>query len=169
MKKITLALALIFSINLLFSNPVDTVTAKIVASNFWKQNGVRTQDAVPIFKVEQMLFNNLYILTAIDTHGFVIVSADDRVIPILGYSDENSFDVTNMPPNLVEWLMGYEQQIQYINEENIEPSEDAVVEWNTLREGGAIAPKSITAVYPLLTTLWDQSPYYNENGKNIRN
>ena len=58
MKRIVLALALIFSINLLFSNPVDTVTAKIVASNFWKQNGVRTQDAVPIFKVEQMLFSH---------------------------------------------------------------------------------------------------------------
>lgn len=160
MKKITLAL--ILSINLVFSNPVDTVTAKIVATNFWKQNGVRTQNAVPKFKVEQMLFNNIYILTAIDTLGFVIVSADDRVIPILGYSDENSFDVTNIPPNLIEWLMGYEQQIQYINEENIEPSEDAVVEWNTLREGGTIVPKSVTGVNPLINTKWDQGQYYNE-------
>lgn len=173
MKKITLALTLLVGINMLFANPVDTATAKKVAVNFWKQNnsgmtvGDNTsleRERVPDFIVGQkgMLFSNFYILTTADSIGFVIVSADDRVQPILGYSTENTFDVTNMPPNLREWLMGYEQQIQYAKDENIEPSEETVSEWNTLLEGGSIAPKSITAVNPLLTTLWDQSPYYNE-------
>ena len=173
MKKITLALTLIISANLAFANPVDTLTAKRVAVNFWKQNNTgptagdttsRAGEKIPNFIVGQtgMPFHNFYILTKTDSIGFVIVSADDRVIPILGYSLEDTFNTSNMPPNLQEWLMGYEQQIQYTIDENIEPLEDIVTEWNSLLEGGTLSPKSTTEVEPLLKTHWDQSPYYNE-------
>lgn len=173
MKKITLALTLIIIANLAFANPVDTLTAKRVAVNFWKQNNTgptvgdttsRTGEKNPNFIVGQtgMPFHNFYILTKTDSIGFVIVSADDRVIPILGYSLEDTFNTSNMPPNLQEWLMGYEQQIQYTIDENIEPLEDIVTEWNSLLEGGTLSPKSTTEVEPLLKTHWDQSPYYNE-------
>lgn len=162
MKKLTIALTLLFSVNLALSNPIDTTTAKIIAVNFWKQN--TELNRVPDFVCEPMAptFTGFYILNSTQEGGFVIVSADDRVQPILGYSEESTFDATNMPPNLREWLMGYEQQIHYAIDENIEPMEDIVAEWNTLLEGGAIAPKSTTAVSPLLTTQWNQSPYYNQ-------
>lgn len=162
MKKITLLLALIMCVNMAFSNPIDTTTAKIVAANFWKQN--TGQNRVPDFVCEPMAptFTGFYVLNSTAEGGFVIVSTDNRVQPILGYSMENSFVITNIPPNMREWLMGYEQQIQFAKDENIDPSEETVLEWNTLLEGGAIAPKSTTAVNPLLTTQWDQSPYYNE-------
>lgn len=173
MKKITLTLALLIGINMVFASPVDTTTAKKVAVNFWKQNNAgmtvgdntsRERERIPDFIVGQKgtLFSNFYILTAADSIGFVIVSADDRVQPILGYSTENTFDITNMPPNLREWLMGYEQQIQYAIDENIEPFEETTSEWNTLLSGGSIAPKSTTVVEPLIQTIWGQSPYYNQ-------
>jgi len=162
MKKLTIALTLLFSVNLAFSNPIDTTTAKIIAVNFWKQN--TELNRVPDFVCEPMAptFTGFYILNSTQEGGFVIVSADDRVQPILGYSEESSFDVTNMPPNLRDWLMGYEEQIHYAIDENIKPTEEVVAEWSTLLEGGALAPKSTTAVNPLLATQWDQSPYYNE-------
>lgn len=162
MKKLTIALTLLFSVNLAFSNPIDTTTAKIIAVNFWKQN--TELNRVPDFVCELMAptFTGFYILNSTQEGGFVIVSADDRVQPILGYSEESSFDVTNMPPNLRDWLMGYEEQIHYAIDENIKPTEEVVAEWSTLLEGGALAPKSTTAVNPLLATQWDQSPYYNE-------
>lgn len=162
MKKLIIALTLLFSVNLAFSNPIDTTTAKIIAVNFWKQN--TELNRVPDFVCEPMAptFTGFYILNSTQKGGFVIVSADDRVQPILGYSEESSFDVTNMPPNLRDWLMGYEEQIHYAIDENIKPTEEVVAEWSTLLEGGALAPKSTTAVNPLLATQWDQSPYYNE-------
>lgn len=162
MKKLTIAVALVFSVNLVFSNPIDTTTAKIVAANFWKQNTERNR--VPDFVCESLApFSGFYILNSTQAEGgFVIVSADDRVQPILGYSEERTFDVTNMAPNLREWLMGYEQQIHYAIDEHLEPTEEIIVEWNILLEGSAIAPKSTTAVNPLLTTQWDQLNYYNE-------
>lgn len=105
MRKIILALTQVFCCISVFSNPIDTTTAKIVAANFWKQN--TEQNRVPDFVCEPMAptFTGFYVLNSTQEGGFVIVSADDRVQPILGYSEESTFDVTNMPPNLREWLM----------------------------------------------------------------
>lgn len=110
---------------------------------------------------KQAGFTNMHIFASTDSSGFVIVSADDRVRPILGYSESNSFDAENMPANLRDWLMGYEMQIQYAKDNNIAPSKDVVSEWNTLYEGGIIVPKSTKSVGALISTRWDQSPYYN--------
>lgn len=170
MKKITLLLALIMCVNMAFSNPIDTTTAKIVAANFWRQNNVvgikngktiRIQREVPDFRVKQMdsIFHNFYILTAVDTVGFVIVSADDQATPILGYSMENSFEVQNMPPNLKDWLMGYEQAIQAADAYRC--SDEIRNEWGRLLAGEALPTRSITSVSPLLTTNWDQGFPYN--------
>ena len=163
MRKITFALTLIFCVNLVFSNPVDTTLAKRVAVNFWKQNSAHNKK-VPDFIYLSLAptYTGFYVFNSTEKGGFVIVSADDRVQPILGYSEESTFDTSNMPPNLREWLMGYEQQIHYAIDESIEPTGDIVNEWNALLEGGIVAPKSPTSVDPLLTTQWDQYPYYNE-------
>ena len=60
---------------------------------------------------------------------FVIVAADDRVTPILGYSDENGFSADNMPPNLKWWLGEYAKQIQFAIENDIEPTAEVKKLW----------------------------------------
>ena len=43
-------------------------------------------------------------------HGqsaYVIVSGDDRMKPVLGYSDQGAFVTDNLPPNIQSWLEGY--------------------------------------------------------------
>lgn len=170
MKKLIIAVALVFSVNLLLANPIDTTTAKIVAANFWRQNNIvgtkngktlRVHKEVPDFRVKQTdsLFHNFYILTAVDTVGFVIVSADDQETPILGYSMENSFEIQNMPPNLKDWLLGYEQAIQVANAFSC--SDEVRNEWGHLLAGENLPVKSTTSVAPLLTTNWDQGWPYN--------
>jgi len=170
MKKVTLALAIIFSVNLLFSNPVDTTTAKKVAVNFWKQNNagptvkgktLRFQRETPDFRLlpTDTLFSGFYIFNAVNGNGFVIVSANDNAIPILGYSMENSFQIENMPPNLKYWLEGYEQEIQ--NADYVRCSNEIRSDWGMLLAGEPLPVKSTTNVTPLLTTHWDQSWPYN--------
>ena len=170
MKIITLALALIFSVNLVFSSPVDTITAKKVAVNFWKQNNagptvkgktLRFQRETPDFRLlpTDTLFSGFYIFNAVNGNGFVIVSANDNAIPILGYSMENSFQIENMPPNLKYWLEGYEQEIQ--NADYVRCSNEIRSDWGMLLAGEPLPVKSTTNVTPLLTTHWDQSWPYN--------
>lgn len=44
--------------------------------------------------------------------GFVIVSADDNIAPIIGYSENGSFDETNIPDNLKAFLNCCKQTIE---------------------------------------------------------
>lgn len=53
-----------------------------------------------------------FYLFSIDGDGFVIVSADNRVQPILSYSLHSNFNVENIPSNLAAWLDSYDQQIR---------------------------------------------------------
>jgi hypothetical protein len=55
-----------------------------------------------------------YIFNAKNNGGFVIVSADDRTMPILGYSDSGTLSEDNMPDNLRAWLASYAAQIEAI-------------------------------------------------------
>jgi len=78
--------------------------------------------------------------------GYVIMAGDDRVSQVLGYTDEGSFDLDNLPENMQWWLKGCTEQIQW------------------LREGKASvsrAPEGRQAVAPMLTTKWGQDGPYN--------
>ncbi|MBO4654305.1 MAG: C10 family peptidase [Bacteroidales bacterium] len=173
MKRIVLALALIISFNLLFSNPVDTITAKRVAENFYKQNSVigvrngqtiRIRRQVPEYVVVPLdtMFTGFYILNSTNDDGFVIVSADNNVMPILGYSDEHSFNASNMPPAMRDWLYGYEMEIRRarIMDRNL-VSDEARREWGALLTGQELPNRNINNVAPLLTTNWGQRWPYN--------
>lgn len=46
--------------------------------------------------------------------GFVIVSGDDRMASILGYSFENPFSEANLPDNMRFWLNQYVLQQQQL-------------------------------------------------------
>ena len=96
--------------------------------------------------------------------GFVIVSGDDIVTPILGYSDKGSFDPANVPQNVAKWMEGYKSEIRSAVENNMQATQEIIKEWNSLKSGYAVnvsGLKSVSAVPALLQTKWDQSPYYN--------
>ena len=94
--------------------------------------------------------------------GFVIVSADDAVKPVLGYSTNGSFDPQNIPANCAAWLQDYADQIAYVKEHNLSASETVQQEWTELEEGRMPSRSGNSrAVEPLITTTWDQSPWYN--------
>lgn len=79
--------------------------------------------------------------------GYVIVSGDDCARQVLGYSDEGSFDLDNMPDDMRWWLQGCEEQITMIRK-------------NGQRYNG-VSVEGRKAVAPLLTTKWGQDSPYN--------
>ena len=90
-----------------------------------------------------------YIFNA-DDGGFVLVSGDDRTMPVLGYSEHGSLDLTNAPSNLRYWLDCYAEQIQ-----NLDRGGNAVVSAPIMKRSAAISP--------LIQTRWNQSaPYHNQ-------
>lgn len=168
MKKFLLII-LIACASIVNAEQVDLSVAQQVANNFINApsidtNGIRRapKKLKQMARTPKQIIDNqqFYIFNSEDGEGFVIVAADDRVHPILGYSHTSSFDCNNVPNGLSYWLGEYSRQINYAIENNISPSADVIVKWEQLKTQAFVAATEI--VSPLITTQWDQAPFYNE-------
>lgn len=96
-----------------------------------------------------------------DSAGFVVMSSDRRVLPVLAYSYDGLFSPSAMSPAQRWWLMGYEQQVAALPAAG--EGETAHPLWTELLEPKApLVPKSVGGVPALLQTQWNQSPYFND-------
>lgn len=87
-----------------------------------------------------------YVFNAAKDHsGYVIVAGDDRAPAVLGYSDNGTFDVQNVPEAMQELLDSYAEQIEALSQ-------------------GEIADRLTSpgpAIAPLMTSTWSQKSPYN--------
>ncbi len=95
--------------------------------------------------------NLIFVFNRTDGPGFIIVSAEDNVKPILGYSLESNFDELNISPQVAYWLGEYQKQItEVINSNLINTLEKQ--QWDLL-EANQFSPKrGATVVKPMLKT-----------------
>ena len=151
---------------------VTTTEALNVGYTFMRTSGgtrsgnLRKQDLQLIYTGQAIdsitqSITDCYYVFALQPKGFVIVSADERMEPILGYSYDNNFVVENMPEHVRGWLGNYEQQIIMVIDHNISPTSETATKWSRLRTGQTMSTRSGESVGPLLTTTWDQGQYYN--------
>lgn len=156
MKKYLIILALMVSLPL-FAEHVDPETARKAATTFLSNNGAKATQLTDLSKVAG--FPCLYIFNA--EEGFVVMAADDRVKPILGYSLTEKFVSQNMPENLTWWLQGYNDQIQDVIANKLPLDSSAKTEWQALINGVSSKEANEVVVGPLISTLWDQNYPYN--------
>lgn len=71
--------------------------------------------------------NCLYVFNSTSGQGYVIVAADDQADEILGYSDNGSFALTDMPENLQSWMASYVDQISYLKRNHLKKSATGTV------------------------------------------
>ncbi|MDP3928187.1 MAG: C10 family peptidase [Bacteroidota bacterium] len=176
MKKLLLTLGLFLSILFSFAKPIDALTAKLIGQNFLTtrtnnasfKSGVTIDLAYTAMSAAQSESakltpaNYFYVFNVTQGNGFVIVSADDQALPILGYSDEVKFNATNIPNNVQKWLEAYKNEIRFIIENNLVQTEEMRQEWNALlsaKPAENLAKKA--TVNPLVQTKWNQAPYEN--------
>lgn len=99
-------LAAMFAFNAANANPVDEKTAQKVGRNFANANFNLRQSAE--LKLVYMGISTrgetCFYAYNVNNSGFVIVSADDRFRPIVGYSDERVFETENMSPEAKFYL-----------------------------------------------------------------
>ena len=101
----------------------------------------------------------LFYVISRDGGGFVIISADDRSRPVLGFSFENDFKSDNMPDN-VRWMM---EMIGESCREDMEQTPEEAQEWSSLMQTKASAITNVTDEFlGSRTLLWDQGFPFNE-------
>lgn len=92
----------------------------------------------------------VYVFASAVGRGYMVVSADDVAVPVLGYSDKESFNPDDIPPAMLEWLKGYAEEIATADVDN-----DAKFALTS-------EPSDHPQIAPLVTTLWNQGEPFND-------
>jgi len=103
----------------------------------------------------------LYYIINFSPKGFVIVSADDNISPVIGYSYESTLNPAKMPVNLSCFMSEVRQEIKTALAENIKADENISNLWEYYSTAENLSVKKSKAVAPLLPSNWNQDKYYN--------
>lgn len=93
--------------------------------------------------------------------GFLIMSAEDAVIPVLAYDFENSIDLSNLAPGVQVLLAQYRQEIAIARRMQLPQSEKVRNAWASLRQPSTRGIRTETVIAPLIKSHWNQNRYYN--------
>lgn len=92
----------------------------------------------------------LYLYNVNSEDGFLILSADDRITPLLGYSSTGNLSDSNLPDGLVWWMNQMADEIENTISDNESPE-----------ISGASIPVVGTAISPIVHARWGQTEPYN--------
>ncbi len=163
MKKLfVLCLMAFFSLSLT-ANPVGVNKAKSLGIKFMSYNtSIKATDANLAYTAYADNGTACFYVFSMKPRGFVIVSADDRAKPILGYSTEGSFSKDEIPDGLQSFFKNYQAGFSQMMESDEAQTEMAANDWKRLGETGKINDVRITREVPkMLTSIWNQSALYN--------
>jgi len=121
-----------------------------------------------------------------ETNGFAIISADNRLSPVLAYSVDNSFPIDQnlYPGGLADWLSAVDSTVMIIRKENLKQENARKQQWDKFKLKNILAtrnyksaegaldvnicsqPGEIQIYYTfkdqLIHTTWGQGNGYNE-------
>lgn len=134
-----------------WADPVDLTKAKEIAAAYMSDG--QTPELVETSVSKRTATNNdnapLYIFNRGNDEGFVIISGDDCLPLVLGYTEEGDFNADELPPALLSWIEGYAELI-----------EDAQAQGATARVSKRATSTKAT-ISPLCSSSWHQSSPYN--------
>ena len=113
-----------------------------LATTLWKQKA----SGVASFSSDA----EYYVFNAAKNQGFVIVSGDDSLTELVGYSDSGTLDMENLPDNLSSWLDAYAEYVKAVRRSEAKPLKNNLM-------------PSLPVIQPLLgQIMWNQSMPYND-------
>ncbi len=161
----------ILIVNIVNADIVDTTTAKLTGRNFIYEkiniNNKADYSSINLQYLHTQKSNNVpvyYIFNLENQPGYIIVSAEDETFPVLTYSYEKDYIISDEKPfAFIEWMNHYTDQINYIRENNIKAKKEITQSWLKYNSKPLLLKsdqqKGIT---PLLSTTWNQGRYYNQ-------
>ena len=138
------------------SKHIDEATARQTAQAF-----VASRHPFQGTALQLLSSSNIYIYN-FENQGFVIISGNTVLPPVLGYSFEKPMpDLEDAPDNLKDWINHYSEMIDFAVENGIAPEEEIQQKWDLALQGQFPSLRT-EIVSPLVSTRWNQDCYYNE-------
>ncbi len=98
---------------------------------------------------EQQVYYHVF---NISNSGYVIVSGDDHVMPVLAYSTTTTFNVDEMSPALTQILNAYRLEIAYVIDNNVSSTQEIRAAWDQLKNGNPIQQKDVKDISSSIIT-----------------
>ena len=143
---------------------VSVADAQSVALNFYKvtnpqPSGASVTATLKYTKAEANGRVDFYVFDISSNAGFVIVAADDNVIPILAYSTSGAFNTNFAKTSVNYWINKTASDISLALQHNAQADTRIQSQWTAYRAGTNPLVQRSTPVAPLCTTTWDQEGY----------
>ncbi len=132
-----------------YADAMQTARAALIDNTRMKLSANTPMECV--YSLQATTGTALYIFAPQGGNGFAVVAGNDVAAPLIGFSDQGSFDPNNIPPNMADMLAGYQRQINYAIANGLQPR-GAI--------NAATDPKEEVSM--ICKTTWDQdAPYWN--------
>lgn len=143
----------------LHAEPITREQARQKAIDYLKRNNVAHQLA-PVSNRARLAprrsksasddLDLYYVFSRGEGEGFIIMSGDDRTVPVIGYTDNGDFDYNELNPNMRHWLDSRESELLELSTRTSD---------KTIQR----APAIHDAIAKMVTTTWNQGwPYNND-------
>jgi PKD repeat protein len=166
MKKYSLVVSYCFLHFIMQASSVSQQVAQTVAINFYK---VTVNNQAPITATLQYTRTeadstvDFYVFDISPVKGFVIVSGNSSIVPVIGYSGETNFRLDNtLSTGISCWMNHVASRIHKTVSLDIQADNRISGLWSAYLAGVNPYPLRSGGVNPLLTTTWDQEPNYNQ-------
>jgi len=150
----------------LFAKNIPLSTAEQVAVNFFFEKSAQYGDAIDYYdlsiKESYQVDQAYYVINFED--GWVVVSADDVMVPVLGYNYTGQFPAqATQSKNFSSYMYNFVDQVNFIRENNLTSDNETMQMWNHLNttDPSGLNMRGDRAVEPLLTSTWNQDDPYN--------
>ena len=122
MRILFVLLAFVLSVPTAVAETITLEQARQRAAEFMAQQNDRRQLTAVVNRTKlmsrkraaQKTADEYYVFNKGTREGYVIVSGDDRTVPVLGYCDQGEFDYEQLPPAMQDWIEDYARQIRAI-------------------------------------------------------
>lgn len=151
MKKLLLLAGVAIAVMTANAAPVSRQQAQNIAAQFAQNATMRMTSATTLTLAHEAKgeagLTDYYVFNRAGETGWVVVSGDDRAVPVIAYGDRGAWDNNDLPQSVEWWMQQYRQQMQVLREHP---------------EAARTARDFASSVEPLMTTTWKQSAPYNE-------
>ncbi len=156
----------IFTLQLhsVLASEVAISTAKNVAMNIYTERFVQGSSATVIKMIEEKeKGETVFYIMVYATKGFAIISADDAVRPVLGYSFESVWNENDHSPAFEFYILErFRKQIYAVKQSKQIADQKTLAEWeHYCKPPEFFQPDNTDDAVPLVYTLWGQRTYYN--------